>query len=200
MATGSPGVARGTVAELPSPHPLGYLLPAAFQADVEGPLPPKAPSNRSFALRWCDGLDEVLAPVFLVLDCLEAYVTPSLAPPDFVRWLAAWVGLDVDDTWDDARLRSLVADAVAVAHLSGTPEGLRRLVEAYVGTTPEILDPGAVTTSDTPGAPVGGTDDATVVVRVPATLDRPVDVARLEALVRRAVPIQFQTRVEVVPA
>jgi phage tail-like protein len=192
---------RGTVAGLTSAHPMGFSLPAVFQEDVPfDQLPPRAPSTRSFALRWCEGLDEVLAPVFLVLDCLAAYADPAIAPPDFVRWLAGWVGLDVDDTWDEARLRSLVADAVAISHASGTPEGLRRLVAAYVGAEPEIVEPGAVTTSATPGSPPGGSDDPTVVVRVPATLDRPVDVARLEGLVRRAVPAHLRTRVEVVPA
>jgi phage tail-like protein len=191
---------RGTVPGLPTAHPIGYELPAVYHEDERGPISPRAPSARSLAQRYCEGLDEVLAPVFLVLDCLEAYVDPALAPPDFVRWLATWVGLDVDDTWGEARLRSLVGDAVSVAHLSGTPEGLRRLVEAYVGAPAEIVEPGAVTWSDGPGGPAGGSDDRTVVVRITSALDRDVDRVRLEALVRRAVPANLATRIEVVPS
>src|SRR4029453_7641000 len=71
---------RATAAGLATPPPIGEHLPALFQED-------------EFAQRFVGALDEVLAPVFAVLDCLDAYLDPWLAPPDFVDWLADWVAL-----------------------------------------------------------------------------------------------------------
>ncbi|MBO0515756.1 phage tail protein, partial [Streptomyces beijiangensis] len=69
---------RGTVPGLLSAHPLGEQLPAVYADD-------------DFAMRFVAGLDTVLAPLFTVLDCLEAYFTPALAPEDFLDWLTEWV-------------------------------------------------------------------------------------------------------------
>ncbi|MGW2874684.1 hypothetical protein ACWDCZ_41715, partial [Kitasatospora sp. NPDC001225] len=66
---------RAAVPGLPSPHPIGELLPALFAED-------------DFAQRFTAGLDTVLAPVFATLDNLPAYFQPGLAPADFLDWLA----------------------------------------------------------------------------------------------------------------
>ena len=74
---------RGSVDGLGSSAPLGMMLPAVFSDD-------------ELAQRFVAGLDEVLAPIHNVLDCLDAYFTPSLAPADFTRWLGDWVGAETD--------------------------------------------------------------------------------------------------------
>ncbi|MFF4243645.1 phage tail protein [Streptomyces sp. NPDC001822] len=60
------------------------MLPAVFADD-------------DLAQRFVAGIDEVLAPLHNVLDCLDAYFTPSLAPADFTRWLGSWVGAETDE-------------------------------------------------------------------------------------------------------
>ena len=71
--------ARGRSPALPSPHPLG--------PDAAGALPGRARSSR----RFCDALDEVLAPVVSTLDNLPAYLDVATAPDDL---LALARGLD----------------------------------------------------------------------------------------------------------
>lgn len=82
---------RGSVDGLGSSAPLGLMLPAVFADD-------------ELAQSFVAGLDETLAPLHLVLDCLDAYFTPSLAPADFTRWLGDWVGAETDgaDRMDNA--------------------------------------------------------------------------------------------------
>src|SRR4051794_31821685 len=65
-------VMRGSIDGLASSAPLGMMLPAVFADD-------------DLAQRFVAGLDEVLAPILNVLDCLDTYFTPSLAPADFTR-------------------------------------------------------------------------------------------------------------------
>ena len=64
------------------------MLPAMFHDD-------------DLSQRLCGGLDDVIAPVPATLDSFWAYLDPALAPVDFVEWLAGWVGLELDQTWDE---------------------------------------------------------------------------------------------------
>src|SRR4029078_7442547 len=71
----SGGAVRGTIPGALSPVPIAGLLPGIYQDDL-------------FTQQFTGGLDDVLAPVFTTLDCLDTYVDPWLAPEDFLEWLA----------------------------------------------------------------------------------------------------------------
>ena len=114
---------RGSVAGLGSSHPLGGQLPAVYADD-------------DFAQRFVEGLDVVLAPLFNVLDCLEAYFDPALAPEDFVDWLTSWVGTELDGTEPLEIRRHAVATAVSLHRVRGTAQGLARAVQLAFGVTP----------------------------------------------------------------
>jgi phage tail-like protein len=133
---------RGIVAGLASPHPLGGLMPAVFQEDA-------------FTMRWTGALDEVLAPVPVSLDSIEAYVDPLLAPEDFVAWLACWCGIALDENWPLPRRRAVVAAAAELYRARGTVAGLRRHVELVTGGRVEVADSGGVTWSADPGGAPG---------------------------------------------
>ena len=79
-------MSRGHLPDLVSPHPLGERLPALYQED-------------SFTQRLLAAMDQVLAPVLGSLDSLDAYLDPSLAPEDFLHWLAGWLGFALDESW-----------------------------------------------------------------------------------------------------
>lgn len=115
--------ARGSVDDLASSHPLGVQLPAVYADD-------------DFAQRFVEGLDVVLAPLFNVLDCLEAYFDPALAPEDFVDWLTSWVGTELDGTESLELRRHAVATAVSLHRVRGTALGLSRAVELAFGVRP----------------------------------------------------------------
>ena len=97
--------------------------------------------------------DEIVAPLFSTLDCLDSYLDPKLAPHDFVDWLASWVGVDIDETWTLERRRRLILDAVALYRIRGTAAGLAAHVNLYAGVTPEIAENGGCEWSQTAGIP-----------------------------------------------
>ena len=175
------------MAGLRSAHPLADLLPAVYLED-------------DLARGFSEGLDPGLAPVFLTLDCLEAYVDPRLTPLDFLPWLAGWVGLDVDETLPEGRRRAVVAEWARLHHLHGTRAGLVRLLEVATGGEVEVQESGGTRWSGTPGAEPPGepAPRLDIVVRVgnPAELD----VARVERLVREIRPAHMPFRVEVRPS
>jgi phage tail-like protein len=171
---------------LRSAHPLADLLPSIYLED-------------DFARGFVDGLDPGLAPVFLTLDCLEAYVDPRLTPLDFLPWLASWVGLDVDETLPEARRRAVVAVWASLHHQHGTQAGLARLLEVATGGHVEVRESGGTTWSAVPGTdpPGEAVPGLHIVVRVPEPDG--FDLARVTRLVRDVRPAHLPFRVDVLP-
>lgn len=176
---------RGTVADLATPYPLATLLPAYLQED-------------GFAVRLTQALDDVLAPVIAVLDCLDAYVDPRLTPDDFLDWLAGWVGAALDDNWDDRLRRAQVLAAVALHRDRGTVAGIRAVLEMATGGDVEIREGGAVIWSREPtGDPAGAGVPA---LAITVALDDPGSVRPrgLEQIVDATKPAHLPHSIEVV--
>jgi phage tail-like protein len=178
---------RGAVPGLPTPHPIGLALPALYLDD-------------EFTQRFTAGLDEVLAPVLLTLDCLDAYLDLELAPPDFLDWLAGWVALPMDERWPVPLRRELIRHAVELHRWRGTAHGLELALGIMTGGTVEVTDTGGVTCSSTPDTapPPAATAEVRVLVRVadPGAVDE----ARLREMVASGVPAHVRATVEVVAA
>lgn len=177
---------RGTVAGLDSPHPLGGLMPAVFQDD-------------SFTMRWTQALDEVLAPVPAVLNSIEAYFDPLLAPEDFLAWLAGWCGMTLDENWPLPRRRAVVSAAAELYRVRGTLAGLRRHIELVTGGRVEVADSGGVTWAATPGDPgaSAGPDGPSLTIRVSVTDPAELNVRALDALISAIKPAHVVHRLEV---
>ena len=176
---------RGTIPGLGTPHPLGSGLPAIYLED-------------DLAQRLLAALDEVLAPVLCTLDNLDHYLDPSLAPLDFVEWLAGWVGAAVDESWPPGRRRELVARTVALYRRRGTVGGITEQIELATGGRARVGDSGGVGWSTTPGAALPGTPRRQLAVRVAVPDPAAIDQRKVEALVAAAKPAHVAHQVEVV--
>lgn len=175
---------RTAIDDLTTPHPLGERMPGVYVDD-------------DFTQRFTQALDEVLAPVFTVLDCFAAYLDPRLAPDDFVDWLACWVALDLDESWSAAQRRELVARAVRLHRFRGTRRGLAEHVWLLTGGRVDVADSGGVTVSQRPSGPLPGSSPAHVLIRIRIANPEAVDRARITAAVRRMVPAHVATTIEV---
>jgi phage tail-like protein len=176
--------ARGSIDGLGSSSPLGLMLPAVFADD-------------DFAQRFVAGLDEVLAPIHNVLDCLDSYFAPSLAPADFTRWLGDWVGAETDGVLDTAALRAAVAAAAQLHRIRGTRRGLAEAVRLAFGVEPEITESGGATWDARPLGPVPGARRPHLSVTVRLTDPAAADLHRLELLVAAARPAHMPYTVQV---
>jgi phage tail-like protein len=177
---------RALVPGLASAHPMGAALPALYVGD-------------DFTQRFTAAFDESLAPVLCTLDNLEHYLSPELAPPDFVEWLGMWVGATLDENWPDDRRRAAVARASAMHRRRGTVSGLAEQIALFTGGVAEVIDNGGVSWSAEPGSALPGTDAPSLTVRVRAPDPAAVDQGRLDALVAYAKPGHVPHTVEVVP-
>jgi len=172
---------RGALAGLRSPYPIREQLPAVLQED-------------DLTTRFTAGLDDVLSSVISVLDCLEAYLDPHVAPEDFLVWLGSWLGEVLDENWPLARRRRAVAEAVDLHRLRGTMHGLRLQLELASGRLVELVDSGGVSWSSTPNAELSGPTEPALEVRVVADA---ADTPALDALIRAAKPAHVKHRLEV---
>ncbi|WBQ06502.1 phage tail protein I [Kribbella sp. CA-293567] len=174
---------RGTTTALGTPYPLGLLLPAVFQED-------------DLLMRFTGAIDLLIAPAISTLDCLAAYVDPALAPPDYLGWLATWVGIELDETWPVEQQRAAITEAVALHRGRGTVGGLRRQLELATGGEVEVLDSGGVSWSVVPVDEPAG--QAPPSVQVIARSNK-IGLAALEAVVDAAKPAQVVHEVRIEP-
>jgi phage tail-like protein len=168
------------------------MLPAVFAED-------------DMAQRFVAGLDDVIAPILSVLDCLDTYFTPSLAPADFTRWLGWWIGAETDGIEDDdprgeARLRAAVAAAAYLHRVRGTRRGLAEAVRLAFGVEPEITESGGAAWTARPRGPVPGERRPRLHVAVALPAPTGADTRRLDALVAAARPAHMPYTVQVTAA
>jgi phage tail-like protein len=163
---------------------MAFALPGVMQED-------------DFAVRLTAGLDDVIAPIVSVLDCVDAYVDPLLAPADFVDWLGDWVGAPLDEHWDDEVRRRSVLAAVSLHQLRGTAEGLRAVVALATGGEVEVVVPGGATWSQAPTDGAGAVA-GTLIVRVIVDDPGGIRVRALDELVAASKPAHLPHSIEVV--
>lgn len=175
---------RGSIDGLGSSSPLGAMLPAVFAED-------------DLAQRFVAGLDDVLAPIHNVLDCLDSYFAPSLAPADFTRWLGDWVGAETDGVEDITALRRAVAAAAHLHRIRGTRRGLAEVVRLAFGVEPEISESGAVAWNARPLGPVPGERRPHLHISIRLPDPDPSDQVRLDRLVAAARPAHMPYTVQV---
>lgn len=166
---------RGTIARLPSPHPLVEILPSLLRADP-------------FAGSLCASFDELLAPAMLSLDTFVDYLDPDTTPEDMLPWLAQWLGLDPDAFLARPPQRHELRLASSLNAIRGTRRSIQLAIENALGLPAEVTESGGARWTATPGGELPGEQEpsVTVVVHPPSGVE--VDVDRLDALVRSVKP------------
>jgi phage tail-like protein len=109
---------------------LGRYLPAVFGAE---------PHSADFTDRMLAVFDTLFRSAEARLDGFARYLDPMAAPggkngrSDWLAWLASWMGLALDRSWDVESRRRWLREAHVLFHLRGTAAGLRRHLLLYLG-------------------------------------------------------------------
>lgn len=176
---------RGALPGVPSPVPLAERLPGVLQED-------------DFMRRLVAAFDDGFAPVLVTLDGLAGYVDPWLAPPDFLGWLAGWVGVELDDAWSLEQSRSAVAGAARVHRRRGTAAGIAEALRLSFSAEVEVTDSGSCTWSRTPAAEVPHAGPPSVHVRIEHPDPDALDLRRVHAVLEAVKPAHVAHEVEIV--
>ncbi|MET0649606.1 MAG: phage tail protein [Pyrinomonadaceae bacterium] len=108
-------------------------LPAVYQEDER---------SRDFLSRFLSLFETFFAGTEGAISHLARYfdVDSSLASGDFLRWLATWLSISEDKSWNDEQLRELVRRAPDLYKKRGTREGLEEMIEIFTGERPLVFE------------------------------------------------------------
>jgi phage tail-like protein len=106
-------------------------LPANFQQDDE---------SRLFLDRFLSIFQTAFDNFDRQIDNFWKLFDPLSTPSSVYNWLAAWMALPVDPTWDMAKKRSVLKGAAAAYQIRGTVAGLEGLIQDYAGVPGNVLE------------------------------------------------------------
>ncbi|HVF48768.1 MAG TPA: phage tail protein [Pyrinomonadaceae bacterium] len=123
---------RSVRLDFPRTSYLRYL-PAVYQEDER---------SRDFLERFLSLFETFFSGLEYQIDNLARYFDADAATTsgEYMRWLAAWLSLAVDKSWDEPRLRALVKRAPQLFKKRGTREGLEEMIEIFTGERPLIVE------------------------------------------------------------
>lgn len=129
------------------------LLPSPAEDRTAGYLPgiPRDKSNwlqylpsvyhdDPFFGRFLLIFESLLSPVIWMIDNFDMYLSPEVAPEEWLHWMSSWFDLLLLPELPIDNQRELVRQAGWLFMRRGTPAGLQRLLELYFGVTPEIIE------------------------------------------------------------
>ncbi len=65
------------------------------------------------------------------VDKIHTYFDPGQTPPEFLRWLAGWLALNLRDDWDEKNKRDIVRNIAALCRKRGTLQGIYEAIQTF---------------------------------------------------------------------
>ena len=117
---------------------------ASSRAYLRGGLP-AVYQDGDFGMRFIGALETLLDPIVAVLDALPAHFDPDHAPRDILNLLAAWLGVDLDESQEIRHQREMVRRAADLGRKRGTVAGMELALSlAYPDVPLRVEDQGGV--------------------------------------------------------
>ncbi len=140
---------------------------------------PSLYQDGDFGMRFVGALEELLDPIVAILDALPAHFDPNLAPPDVLGLLAAWLGVDLDETQNIKHQREMVRRSAELARRRGTVRGLDLALKLHFPEVPmRVEDNGGVIWHSKPAAKGNSTASFVVYCDVPVEENVQAAIAR----------------------
>ena len=101
---------------------------------------PELYDGDDFTSRFLMLFESFWKPISQQIDQVEYYFDPDLTPPEFIPWLASWLGLPVDPSLPLERVRILLKNAMMLYQYRGTHRALKKYLEIYTEGEVEITE------------------------------------------------------------
>ena len=113
---------------------------------------PAVYQESDFGMRFVGALEEMLDPIVAVLDALPAHFDPDFAPRDILNLMAAWLGVDLDESQEIKYQREMLRRSADLGRRRGTVRGLELALELHFPGVPlRVEDQGSVRITAKPG-------------------------------------------------
>lgn len=153
-------------------------LPPCYQDDI-------------FMGRFLIIFESILDPLERMIDRVDHYLDPRLAPEPLLPWLASWVDLVLNEKWPLERRRALIRSAAELYRWRGTRRGLTEYIKIYTGVEPTIIEPGPP--DNNPSGLPPHVFKVVIGVRDPSLVDRDL----LEAIIQAEKPAHTAYEIEI---
>jgi phage tail-like protein len=107
------------------------FLPANFQEDAE---------SRLFLDRFLSIFQTSFDAFDAKIDNLWRLFDPQSTPAEFYNWLAGWVALPVDPSWDITKKRAMLKDSAGYDRIRGTPAAVEQAISDYAGVPARVVE------------------------------------------------------------
>jgi phage tail-like protein len=112
---------------------------ASGRAYMRGALP-AIYQDGDFGMRFVGALERLLDPIVAVLDGLPSHFDPDHAPRDVLALMAAWLGVDLDESQDLRHQREMVRRSAELGRRRGTVRGLELALQLSFPNVPLRVD------------------------------------------------------------
>ena len=117
-------------AEYPS-HDLLRRLPKLYSKEEQ---------HANFLRRYLGMPEGILRDLDLRSTHRRILLDPDATPEEALPWLAAFMGMVLDDRWSERARREMVKNANWLFRFRGTVAGLKRFMEIYLNFSVEIIE------------------------------------------------------------
>jgi phage tail-like protein len=121
---------------------------------LKDPFPPGLSRDRSTWLTYLPAIygdddfigryllvfESMMSPIMWILDHFDFYLTPEVAPAEWLHWMATIVDELMLEDLPEERKRTIARQMGWLFLRRGTKVGLSRLLELYYGIAPEIIE------------------------------------------------------------
>lgn len=94
-----------------------------------------------FLLRLLSLFESMYQDVEDEIGAMPILFDAKAAPERFLRWLAEWLGLELDENWSTAKQRRILEEIFKLYAQRGTASGLRRTLKLFAGVDAVIEEP-----------------------------------------------------------
>jgi phage tail-like protein len=148
-------------------------------------------------MRFVGALEEMLDPIVAVLDALPAHFDPDLAPRDTLNLMAAWLGIELDESQELRHQREMVRRCAELGRRRGTVRGLELALELHFPDIPlRVEDQGGVRWTLASGAAPQDAPPPAFVVYCDAAVPETTQAA-IARCIERFKPVQASYRLRV---
>ncbi|MDD3023038.1 MAG: phage tail protein [Syntrophomonadaceae bacterium] len=112
---------------------MSYLeyLPAVYQDDKE---------SRDFLERFLSLFSSLILDMEEEIYNISRLFDARVVSGPFLKWLAGWLDIAVDESWDEGALRQLIIKAPELYRMRGTRQGIKEILDIYAGERPLIVE------------------------------------------------------------
>jgi len=137
-----PRVAEGPDELLPpvAEFEVGHLLGIPRDKSTWLQYLPAIYSDDEFLGRYLLIFESILSPITWMIDNFDLYLTPDIAPQEWLAWMSSWFDMLLLPELPLDRQREIMRQMGWLFMRRGTRAGLQRLLELYFGVTPEITE------------------------------------------------------------